>query len=331
MAALLGSNSELNFVVGANQVEAIYLGDTLIWSPADEFPLVDVQVFAASGVWVKPRYGNYDTVEIFLVGAGGGGGGGGKSTSGATQGYGGYGGGGGGKSTDIYSIDELDDTEIVLVGTRAPGAPIASSGTVIPGNDGSQSIDTTFTLYGVVDRRGGAGSFGPGGNGTGFGGAGGYGNLSYGGNGGYSRNSFDIPNDPSTPPEANGGGGGAGGWKFSTDSSLDGSDGANSDGFTGGVGTVGMSGQETSADANPGGGTTIAAARDSKVAGTMLRGAGGGGSGGSPGTDGRSGRGGDGGYPGGAGGGSGGSGINVSAGGDGMAGFAVVLSYVSEV
>jgi hypothetical protein len=115
-------------------------------------PVSDVQLFTASGTWVKP--GGYAANSRVLIECWGAGGSGGVRAAGNISG-----GGGGGSYRSVWKkLSDLSATEVVTIG--AGGASV--SGTTNGNSGGSSSLGTRCTAYGGTGGAA-AGGGGPGG------------------------------------------------------------------------------------------------------------------------------------------------------------------------
>lgn len=118
--------------------------------------LPNVQIFTASGTWIKPVGCKF--VEVILWGGGGGGGQGGSNT-GLVVRQGGGGGGGGAKAREVFLASDLTATVAVTVAGNAAGG---SGG--LSGASGGLGTSGTTSLFGLFASAGGGGGGGPGQN-----------------------------------------------------------------------------------------------------------------------------------------------------------------------
>ena len=115
-----GSRAFTGPVEGVNPVNPAHLA-TKSYTDSLQYGLREVVVFTANGTFEKGNYPWLRAIRVHVVG-GGGGAGGGDRTTGDIPGQGG-GGGAGGYSMRIYTVNELDPSEPVVIGSGGTGAP----------------------------------------------------------------------------------------------------------------------------------------------------------------------------------------------------------------
>lgn len=292
-------NDVTNTVTAAQPTIANIIGPVTV----DGVPLpgaVNVQSFTAAGTWTKPTVGVPSVTRVLAIGNGGGGGSGARGTAARS---GGAGGGGGARIDRIFTTSLLPATVSVTFGASGLGGAAQTVDTSA-GNNGVDGGAVSFGTF--LQARGGSGGQGGqlGANATG--GAGGIGDSTGGSGGGGVSNAAGVSASISAAAAGGGGGGGA-------------------DGASYGGGNGGVNGGATSAAAA--GGTVGNAGQNGTPITIPGPGNGGGGGGGNNATSGGSG--GAGGSYGGGGGGGGASenGFSSGAGGNGMTGFCLVITY----
>lgn len=185
-------------VIYNTSVRALQVWDGMRWVSSGG-AVVQVDEFAASGVWNKPEGAVLVYVEVWSAG---GGGGSGLCGAEGTHIGGGNGGGGGGMTPRWFSAEELGSTEDVIIGAGGAGAPAITTPDT-RGIDGGWGGDTQFGghIYVFGGLGGTRGGNNPNPNST----MGGYGigNIGQDGTGAYGAAST------SPLPAAGGGGGGA--------------------------------------------------------------------------------------------------------------------------
>jgi hypothetical protein len=157
---VLAPNSTLQFTDTRGWTVLDSSGNILIASGA----VTDIQVFTASGTWIKPTYATY--VQVTCMGGGGGGGGGGNQAAGATR-YGGGGGGGGFRIQNLFLASELPSSVIATVGVGGKGGTQGSGGAAPGTSGGASSFGNFLMAWGGGGADVGASSRGGGGGGAG--------------------------------------------------------------------------------------------------------------------------------------------------------------------
>lgn len=256
-------------------VSGLTIPQTYGLTDALETPRVDVQTFAADGVWKKPA--GATVVSVALV-SGGGGGGSGRRGAAATVRCGGGGGGGGAMQAATIPADLLPSTVNVTVGVGgAGGAAVTADDT-----NGNVGIQGTASLFGSYVRSGFAG---PGAGGTNAAGTGGFassGALASGGGGAAASTTGGVGGNATAVAGAAGGGAGGG---ITTANAA--ANGGRSSGFVNGNGGVvagtaptnpgNAAGAQPATAGGGGGASSITGNAQAGAAGALYGGGGGGG------------------------------------------------------
>lgn len=144
------------------------IGDELLAQALNDLKMTfTIQIFTASGTWIKPD----GLSRAYARGIGAGGGSGGVATTSGVQLASAGGGGGGGYTEKLFLASDLANTETVTIG--AGGAAGASGANA--GGTGGNTIFADGKAYAITANGGlgGAGGLAFGGPGTFLGGAGG--------------------------------------------------------------------------------------------------------------------------------------------------------------